>query len=115
MVLPSSVATKPGEMVVTRMPGSLSSRSPSVRAHAANLVALYTAGVYEGAEIDKGLVYLGQFLPQGDDFNRQNHYFYGHYYAVQAMWIKGGQRTSRLGIPLAKGLVGRLVLAAAGV
>jgi squalene cyclase len=59
---------------------------------AAGVVALYSAGIYEGTEIDKGLEYLGQFLPQGDDFNRQNHYFYGHYYAVQAMWQAGGDR-----------------------
>jgi hypothetical protein len=59
---------------------------------AAGVVALYSAGIYEGSEIDKGLEYLGQFLPQGDDFNRQNHYFYGHYYAVQAMWQSGGER-----------------------
>jgi len=57
---------------------------------AAGVVALYSAGIYEGQEIKKGLEYLQQFMPQGSDFNRESHYFYGHYYAVQAMWHAGG-------------------------
>lgn len=57
---------------------------------AAGVVALYSAGIYEGPEIEKGLEYLIQFLPQSGDFNRESHYFYGHYYAVQAMWHTGG-------------------------
>jgi hypothetical protein len=57
---------------------------------AAGIVALYSAGIYEGREIAKGLDYLKQSLPQGG-FNRESHYFYGHYYAVQAMWHAGGE------------------------
>src|SRR5207247_1569898 len=33
---------------------------------AAALVSLYSAGVYEGREIDRGLRYLMNFSPQGD-------------------------------------------------
>ena len=62
---------------------------------AAGVVALYSAGVYEGPEIQKGLDYLMGYLPQGPDFNRESHYFYGHYYAVQAMWHAGGDYWSR--------------------
>src|SRR5262245_52026633 len=62
---------------------------------AAGVVALYSAGIYEGPEIDKGLNYVLQFMPRGDDFNKQNHYFYGHYYAIQAMWHAGGDRWTR--------------------
>jgi len=29
-------------------------------------------------------------MPAGGVFNRESHYFYGHYYAVQAMWHAGG-------------------------
>ena len=60
---------------------------------AAGVVALYSAGVYEGPEIEKGLAYLMGFLPNRDaiGFNRETHYFYGHYYAVQAMWHAGGK------------------------
>lgn len=58
---------------------------------AAGVVALYSAGIYEGPEIDKGLEYLMQFLPRDGGANRESHYFYGHYYAVQAMWHAGGK------------------------
>jgi hypothetical protein len=57
---------------------------------AAGVVALYSAGIYEGNEIDKGLEYLMQHLPTTDVMSREMHYFYGHYYAVQAMWQAGG-------------------------
>jgi len=62
---------------------------------AAGIVALYSAGIYEGPEIKKGLDYLMNFLPQGNEFNRESHYFYGHYYAVQAMWHAGGEHWAR--------------------
>lgn len=58
---------------------------------AAGVVALYSAGIYEGSEIEKGLKYLTQFMPRAGAFDRQSHYFYGHYYAVQAMWHAGGE------------------------
>jgi hypothetical protein len=55
---------------------------------AAGVCALYSAGIYEGPEISAGLNYLRDksHRPGGPDF----HYFYGHYYAVQAMWTAGG-------------------------
>lgn len=60
---------------------------------AAGLVALYSAGIYEGREIDRGLRYLVNYQPEpgrGDLFRGDRNYFYGHYYAVQAMWHAGG-------------------------
>jgi prenyltransferase beta subunit len=57
---------------------------------AAGVVALYSSGIYEGSEVEKGLDYLMKHLPRGGRFSRQSHYFYGHYYAVQAMWHAGG-------------------------
>jgi len=65
---------------------------------AAGVVALYSAGVYRDRSIDKGLEYLMQrckpgVAAQGQQWQRQEmlmHYYYGHYYAVQAMWIAGG-------------------------
>lgn len=62
---------------------------------AAGVVALYSAGIYEGPEIDRGLRYLMDHVPQGERFSRQSHYFYGHYYAVQAMWHAGGEHWER--------------------
>jgi hypothetical protein len=57
---------------------------------AAGVVALYSAGVYEGREIDRGLKYLIDHLPRGEVFRNEMFYFYGHYYAAQAMWQAGG-------------------------
>lgn len=58
---------------------------------AAGVVALYSAGIYEGDELKKGLEYLMDHVPQPDAFARESHFFYGHYYAVQAMWHAGGK------------------------
>ena len=64
---------------------------------AAGIVALYSAGQYDGENVKKGLEYLKQYQPgPGNkrgfmaDPDASMHYFYGHYYAVQAMWIRGG-------------------------
>ncbi len=58
---------------------------------AAGVVALYSAAVYEAKEIDDGIAYLKQFMPEIKFSQRYSHYFYGHYYAAQAFWIRGGQ------------------------
>jgi len=60
---------------------------------AAGLVALHCAGIYKGKEVDDALRYLRQFKP-GDRTMRPDvhlHYYYGHYYAAQAMWTAGGK------------------------
>ncbi len=59
---------------------------------AAAVVALYCAGIYKGREITRGLDYLMQFKPGTAIMTREGqlHYFYGHYYAAQAMWTAGG-------------------------
>jgi prenyltransferase beta subunit len=62
---------------------------------AAALVALYSAGIYQGVEIDKGLDYLMQSLPTEGVMPHESYYYYGHYYAVQAMWQTGGTRWKR--------------------
>jgi squalene cyclase len=62
---------------------------------AAGVVALYSAGIYEGEEIRKGLEYLSQHLPRQEDLSRDTHAMYGHYYAVQAMWQAGGENWER--------------------
>lgn len=59
---------------------------------AAGVVALFSAGVYEGDEIRKGLDYLMRFVPTKTRKSRESHFFYGHYYAVQAMWHAGGEK-----------------------
>jgi hypothetical protein len=57
---------------------------------AAGVVALYSAAVYDADEIKKGVDYLKQFMPEIKFGQRYSHYYYGHYYAAQAMWIRGG-------------------------
>jgi hypothetical protein len=59
---------------------------------AAAVTAFYSAGIYEGPEITKSLDYLMEFIPTENSVRRENYYYYGHYYAVQAMWQAGGKR-----------------------
>lgn len=59
---------------------------------AAGVVTLYSAGMSEGREIERGLAYLLRFPPRGDLVRYDAHYFYGQYYAVQAMWHAGDER-----------------------
>ena len=59
---------------------------------AAALVALYSAGIYKGREIEKGLGYLMKdFVPTKENQTAMPHFHYGHYYAIQAMWHAGGK------------------------
>jgi hypothetical protein len=58
---------------------------------AGGIVALQSAGIYKGPEIDKGIAYLLKFTPQPGVSRHEAYYFYGHYYAVQAMWHVGGE------------------------
>ncbi len=62
---------------------------------AAGVVALYSAGIYEGDEIRRGLEYLQQHSIQPAAAGMENHFFYGHYYAAQAMWHAGGEYWAR--------------------
>jgi hypothetical protein len=57
---------------------------------AAGVVALQSAGNYDGKEVRDGISYLRQYMRDIKLGNRYSHYFYGHYYAAQAMWIRGG-------------------------
>lgn len=60
----------------------------SVALTAAGVVSLYSAGIYEGKNIDKALKWIMDRKP-GKGTSRQvspMNYYYAHYYAVQAMW-----------------------------
>ena len=59
---------------------------------AAGVVTLYSAGMTEGREIERGLAYLLRFQPGNDLVRYAAHYYYGQYYAVQAMWHAGDER-----------------------
>jgi hypothetical protein len=57
---------------------------------AAGVVALQSAGEYDSKEVRDGVSYLRQYAREIKLGNRYSHYFYGHYYAAQAMWLRGG-------------------------
>lgn len=58
----------------------------------AGVASLFYAGIYEGKEVTKGLEYLRKYVPgksvRGDS---EGNYYYGQYYAVQAMYQSGGR------------------------
>ncbi len=59
---------------------------------AAGVSALYSAGIYKGEEVDKGLKYLMTQIPGGGALRPEPLlYFYGHYYAAQVMWTARGE------------------------
>ncbi len=65
---------------------------------AAAVVGLYSAGVYQGDEIARGLRYLEGFRPGLTHSFRESlpqHYYYGQYYAALAMWTAGRPYWSR--------------------
>ena len=61
---------------------------------AAGVASLYYAGIFEGDEITRGLRYISQFAatktPAAANPEMEGHYYYGNYYAVQAMFLAGG-------------------------
>ncbi len=56
---------------------------------AAGVASLYYAGIYEDDALDKGLGYLSR--TRNSIRASGGHYYYGHYYAVQAMYLAGGK------------------------
>lgn len=65
---------------------------------AAGIATMQYAGVYGGEEIERGLQYLRRFLPPKEQ--SVGHYFYGHYYAAQAMFLAGDQAWSEWWAPV---------------
>ena len=57
---------------------------------AAGVVALQSAGEYDSKEVRDGIAYLRQFGRGVRPPRRNHHFFYGQYYAAQAMWLYGG-------------------------
>lgn len=57
---------------------------------AAGVAALFYAGIYKDEAIDKGIEYITASALPGEGNRPAAHYYYGHYYAVQAMYLAGG-------------------------
>lgn len=62
---------------------------------AAGVATLFYAGIYEDDSIDRGVDYLMRIALPGETRPSQAHYYYGHYYAVQAMYLAGGEHWQR--------------------
>jgi hypothetical protein len=62
---------------------------------AAGVASLYYAGIYEDDAIDKGIAYLIREAMPGQPTASKAHYFYGQYYAVQAMYLAGGENWAK--------------------
>ncbi len=65
---------------------------------AAGVATLFYAGIYDGPEVERGLVYINTFRPGEPGGNAEQiggFYFYGHYYAVQSMFLAGGNNWSK--------------------
>lgn len=65
----------------------LSSGGSAFARSAAGVAALQYAGIYGGEEVERGLEYISRFTPPKE--RTVGHYFYGHYYAAQAMFLAG--------------------------
>lgn len=61
---------------------------------AAGVATLFYAGFYDDPGIGQGLEYLLDTAMPGENASRA-HYFYGHYYAAQAMYLAGGTHWAR--------------------
>ncbi len=57
---------------------------------AGGVAALQYAGVYHSDAIERGIAYLDRFRPPQDQ--SVGHYFYGHYYAAQSMFLAGDEK-----------------------
>lgn len=69
----------------------LHSGSSSFALTGAGVTTLYGAGLYDSEEAKKGVEYLKNYLKHHRGQSRTSHYFYGHYYAAQAMYQAGGE------------------------
>jgi hypothetical protein len=58
---------------------------------AGGVSSLFYAGIHHDDSINNGLDYLMRNALPGRRTAGQAHYYYGHYYAVQAMYLAGGE------------------------
>jgi len=58
---------------------------------AAAIVALNSAGIYEGKDIDQAFQFLKSNFDDNRTLQRNTYFYYAHYYSTQAFWIRGGK------------------------
>jgi hypothetical protein len=73
----------------------------------AALLALYSAGVTRGREVERGLAYLLKNRPNPKAAKPDMHYFYGHYNAALATWAAGGETRKKWYGPARDELIAR--------
>jgi len=87
---------------------TLNSRGSAFPRSAAGVCSLYNCGIYAGPEVERGLAYLMKHKPgAGGQGNVGGFYFYGNYYATQAMFIAGGDYWKQWWPAISKDLVGK--------
>lgn len=62
---------------------------------AAGVAIMYYAGIYSGNELNSGLKYVLSHLPDAPANTGSGHFFYGNYYATQAMFMAGGEHWAK--------------------
>ncbi len=87
----------------------LTSRGSAFPRSAAGVACLFYAGVYDGKEIASGVKYLMNNLPGKANGAGEYHYYYGNYYAVQAMFLAGGGAWQAYWPAISKELLARQV------
>ena len=90
--------TADGGFSYVRSQGGVRGQMSAFARSAAAVVGMYSAGIYDGKDVETGLRYVRQFLP-GRQFASgeipPRHYYYGQYYAALAMWTAGGEHWAR--------------------
>lgn len=79
---------------------------------ACGIVSLYSAGLYDSRELRDALQVLRKWNHSG--YVGKLHYFYGHYYAAQAMYMAGGEDWTNYYARLKEELLGPRMQAPAG-
>ena len=69
------------------------------------MVALQSAGMYDSREVREGLRVLPQY--KHSLIPGKLHYYYGHYYASQAMYVAGGDNWAIYYPPVRDEIIGR--------
>jgi hypothetical protein len=57
---------------------------------AAGCASLYYAGIFDSDNLRHGLDFLKSYVAQGSLGEEERHFYYGNYYAAQAMFLAGG-------------------------
>jgi hypothetical protein len=85
----------------------LNSRGSGFPRSAGCCALLYYAGVYSGKEINNGIKYISNFAPGSPAIATEYHYYYGYYYATQAMFMAGGDAWKNFWPAMKKDLIAK--------